>query len=123
MKITEAIKEFRPSYKLQDYTVEFLEAVEYADSVDALEDQIHELADAQVDIYYSGLIDWIQADSDNVIAVDEAIQEYGTDGQDFYGLIRLGQYKQHYEIFSEMLEEYRELLEEAEALEGENENA
>lgn len=115
MKITQAIQDFTPSYKLQDYTVEFIEAVEYADTVDDLQDQINELADAQIDIYNNDLIEWTRADNDHIWAINEAMSEFGTEGQDFFGLIRLGQYKFYSDIFYEMLEEYRELLEEAES--------
>lgn len=114
MNITKKIKDFTPSYKLQDYTVEFLEAVEYADDIEALEEAIHELADAQVDIYNYDLIKWLQED-DVIWMIEEALSEYGTpqgsDGNaDFYAIIRQGQYKFYYDIFSQMLDEYRELL-------------
>lgn len=119
MKITDAIKEFTPSYELQDYTVEFLEAVEYADTISQLEDNLSELADQQVDIYNSDLIDWLRKEDDAIWTIEDALSEYGmpegSDGKpDFYAIIRQGQYKFYSDIFYKMLEEYRELLEEAE---------
>ena len=128
MKITDEIKEFTPSYKLQDYTVEFLEAVEYADTVSELEDRLNELADQQVDIYNSDLIDWLRKEDDAIWTIEEALSEFGTpegsDGKaDFYAIIRQGQYKFYSDIFYQMLDEYRELLEAAEKLSEEESEA
>lgn len=128
MIVTDEMRDFTPGYKYQDYTVEFLEAVEEADTISDLEESISELADQQVDIYNSDLLDWLRKEDDAIWTIEEALSEYGTpqgsDGNaDFFAIIRQGQYKFYSDIFYQMLDEYRELLEASEKLGDEESEA
>ena len=62
---------------------------------DNITDQIHDLADDSVDIYNSGLLDWLSENrSDAVYYIEEAVGEFGIDYNnfDFWRLLSSGQY-------------------------------
>lgn len=65
---------------------------EYYNYQDDIYDIIHDIADNNVDIYTYDLMEWAK---DNYSYIEDAVQEYGIDAQnfDFIGLIRQGQYK------------------------------
>ena len=104
------------SREAYDMIEEFNEAVEYADDLEALQDAVHELADAQVDIYNYDLIEWLKRDGhDAVWEIEEAMDEFGvakdSDGKpDFYGLIRQGQYHYYSKLFYELFNAYEEAM-------------
>lgn len=68
-------------------------------------DMIHEIADNDVDIYNSDLLDWVAKDN-NFELVDEATEEFGTQGS-IIDLIRGGQYKANETILWEAWEEVK----------------
>lgn len=60
-------------------------------------DIISEIADSEVDIYYSGLIDWLKNDNDSVESIELALREFGTptdseNTPDFMKILQQGQY-------------------------------
>ena len=59
-----------------------------------LDDMIDEWADAQVDIYYSELADWIRVGGEAVDYIQEAFEHGLVDGtkQDIYQIIQCAQY-------------------------------
>ena len=61
---------------------------------ECLEDMIDEWADAQVDIYYSRLIDWIRYPGESVDYIQRAVAEGLVDCKEFdiYKAIQAGQY-------------------------------
>lgn len=109
MQVTDEMRELKVSYELTDYQEEFLEAVEYADNKDDLQDRLHELADAKVDIYNGDLLKWVADDLNNSMYVDEAIEEYGwSDERGLFGALQMGQYKFHSDNFYALFNEYDE---------------
>lgn len=70
-------------------------------------DIISEIADSETDIYYSGLIDWLQNDCDAVENIEYAVKEFGIDSNnfDFMKLIQQGQYYGHEQHLYENLNE------------------
>lgn len=65
---------------------------EYYNCQDDINDIIHDITDNNVDIYTYDLMEWAK---DNYSYIEDAVQEFGIDAQnfDFIGLIRQGQYK------------------------------
>lgn len=65
---------------------------EYYNYQDDINDIIFDIANNNVDIYTYDLLEWAK---DNYSYIEDAVQEYGIDAQnfDFIGLIRQGQYK------------------------------
>jgi len=53
-------------------------------------DYINEIADNYVDIYYTDLWAWHEKDKGD--AIEDYLQEFGYNGEDFYALIREAQY-------------------------------
>jgi hypothetical protein len=103
------VLQIKTTYESKKLLDEFNEAVEYAEDIDALEDSLHELADATVDIYNQGLTEWLASDINNAFDVDEAINEYGWDSErGIFGAIAMGQYKQNYDLFYQLFEAYKE---------------
>ena len=92
-QIKELLKEYEIDsdllYRVEDYT--------HAPD-NYICDTISEIADSEVDIYYSGLIDWLKNDNDSVENIESALQEFGTpktdrDGTpDFMKILQQGQY-------------------------------
>lgn len=68
-----------------------LDDLEPADAQSAL-DEMHEIADSQVDVYTSALTKWLASHSDNIALCDEACEELGSDDTDTIKRISLGQY-------------------------------
>lgn len=91
-QIKELLKEYENDsdllYRVEDYT---------HNESGYICDTISEIADSEVDIYYSGLIDWLKNDNDAVENVEYALKEFGTpthsdDTPDFYKILQQGQY-------------------------------
>ena len=60
-----------------------------------VDDRIHDIADYNVDVYYSGLLDWISENrSEAVEYIEESVAEFGIDSKnfDFWKLLQSGQY-------------------------------
>lgn len=65
-----------------------------------IDDIINEIADNNTDIYYDALIKWLQDDCYASDYIEQAVQEFGIDTQNFnfMRLIQQGQYQKNYEI-------------------------
>lgn len=106
--INELLKEYESDndllYRIEDYT-------HTPDSY--ICDIISEIADSETDIYYSGLIDWLQNDCDAVENIEYALQEFGTPTTntgtgktpDFMKILQQGQYYGHEQHLYENLNE------------------
>lgn len=60
-----------------------------------VDDRIHDIADSNVDIYYSGLLDWISENRGEAVEyIEESVAEFGIDSKsfDFWKLLQSGQY-------------------------------
>lgn len=60
-----------------------------------ISDQFHDIADNNVDIYYSGLLDWISENRGEAVEyIEESVAEFGIDSKnfDFWKLLQSGQY-------------------------------
>lgn len=72
---------------------------------------ISEIADSEVDIYYSGLIDWLKNDNNSVENIESALAELGTPTTDrngtpdFMKILQQGQYYGHEQHLYENLNE------------------
>lgn len=65
-----------------------------------IDDIINEIADNNTDIYYGALIKWLEDDCYASDYIEQAVQEFGIDTQNFnfMRLIQQGQYQKNYEI-------------------------
>ena len=76
------------------------------DSETISNDDIFEIVDSNVDIYYDDLLDWLSYDLNNVYYVEDAFNEYGVDGEfDFFKVVAIGQFKFLEEIAYDILNE------------------
>lgn len=88
VKIEDLKKEIAKNFEsYEEYITEY-----YGYNQDDINDIIHDIADNNVDIYTYDLMEWAK---DNYSYIEDAVQEYGIDAQNFnfIGLIRQGQYK------------------------------
>lgn len=75
-----------------------LRSADYTHSPDSyICDIISEVADSEIDIYYSGLFDWLKNDPDSVENIEYTLREFGTptsgnDIPDFMKILQQGQY-------------------------------
>lgn len=74
------------------------------------EDLLSELADNNVDIYTSDLMDWMNKHWENRTAVEDTISEFGWDGveESLEKAIMYAQYRENRELLYEAWEELRE---------------
>lgn len=92
--INELLKEYESKNDLL-YTVE-----DYTHATNNyICDTISEIADNQTDVYYSGLFNWLNNDSNAVESIESALGEFGTpkgpDGNaDFFKILQQGQFYQ-----------------------------
>lgn len=90
------IRNYKEELDIDTSIVDYL----YYDSSSYICDAISEYADSSVDVYNSSLIDWLSEDRDNVCAVEEALDEFGTPkdsngNADFYKMIQQGQFMKY----------------------------
>lgn len=60
-----------------------------------VDDRIHDIADDNVDVYYSGLLDWISENRGEAVEyIEDSVAEFGIDSKnfDFWKLLQSGQY-------------------------------
>lgn len=83
----------------------------YYDTTEYICDSITYCADDNIDLYNGDLINWLTEDTDNVYAMEEAINEGLVDCHNFdlYRAIQAGQYKQYSDTLYEGLDDMIEL--------------
>jgi hypothetical protein len=60
-----------------------------------VDDRIHDIADSNVDVYYSGLLDWISENRGEAVEyIEDSVAEFGIDSNNFnfWKLLQSGQY-------------------------------
>lgn len=68
-----------------------------------IDDIFHEIADNGVDLYYSGLLDWLKENHCATDYIEQAVKNQGVDTQnfDFMRLIQAGQYEYNFEMLND----------------------
>lgn len=80
---------------------------------DAIEDGMHEWADAEVDVYTGARLKWLASHLSRPGYVDGAAEEFGHDGPvDIVALIGMGQYAEACEVYALVVSALRERAEE-----------
>lgn len=89
------------------------------DSIDAMRDNVSEIADGLVDVYNADLTKWLASHLFNISLCDEAAEELGYDkDKGVIGLIQLGQFKALESIAHALIGEIEAEAERREELSG-----
>lgn len=70
-----------------------------AEDADDLDDLAHEWADGEVDVYNAARTEWLASSLDRAAYVDEAREQFGTEGADLFDQLGSGQYVELTEVF------------------------